>query len=93
MTQIVNGLAATPTRRALVRAVTEPGRIYYEPAARNAYDKASGRKVTAALNELERAGWIRVARDDERRPGESKYLIYYRATDDYGQAALKGDAR
>lgn len=91
MTQIVNGLAVTRTRRALVRATTEPGRIYYEPAAKAAYDRASGRKVTAALDEILAAKWIRVARADERRPTESAHRIYYRPTDDYGRAVLKGE--
>jgi hypothetical protein len=92
VTVIVNGLAATPTRRALIKAVTEPGRIYYEPDAKAAYDRASGRKVSAVLKELVRAQWIRAARPDERQRGESQYLIYYRL-DEFGPAALNGEAR
>jgi hypothetical protein len=93
VTVVVNGLPVTPTRRALIKAVTEPGRIYYEPDAKAAYDRASGRKVTAVLRELLRAEWIRAARADERRRGESKHLIYYRPTDVFGRAALNGEAR
>lgn len=93
MTQIVNGLAATRTRRALVRATTEPGRIYYEPAAKAAYDRALGIKVTERVRELINAGWIRAARADERRrQGESEHLGYFRPTDDFGAAVLKGEA-
>ena len=90
MTQIVNGLAATPTRRALVRAVTEAGRIYHEHAANQVYDRAAGTKVTDRVRDLLRAEWIRVATDDERRPYESATRSYYRLTA-FGEAVLKGE--
>jgi hypothetical protein len=91
MTQIVNGLAVTPRRRALMQAITEAGRIYYEPAAKAAYDRTSGLKVTEKLREMQRVGWIRVAEPEERQRGESQHLVYYRATD-LGRTALKGDS-
>lgn len=93
MTQIVNGLAVTPRRRALMQAITEAGRVYYEPAAKAAFDRVSGMRVTEKLREMQGAGWIRVAKPEERQRGESEYLRYYRPTDDYGRAVLKGEAR
>lgn len=92
MTQIVNGLPATKTRLALTRAVTEPGRVYYEPNAKNAYDRVAGVKVTDRVRDLLRAGWIRVATAEERQRYESQHLVYYRLTE-FGRAALKGEAR
>lgn len=93
MTQIVNGLAATPTRRALVRAINEgKGRIYYESAARAAFDRQSGMRVTEKLREMVGAGWIRARRADEPLlQGESEHLIHYRLTEDFGRAVLKGE--
>ena len=92
MTQIVNGLAATPTRRALVRAVNAGGgRIYYEPPAKAAFDRQSGMRVTDKLRDLLGADWIRVRHDDEPLlPGESQHLIHYGLTD-YGRAVLRGE--
>jgi ribosomal 50S subunit-recycling heat shock protein len=90
VTQIVNGLAATKTRRALVRAITETGRVYYETAAKDAYDMAAGVKVTERVRELLRAEWIRVAEAGEARTGESITRTYYRVTN-YGLAVLRGE--
>lgn len=92
MTQIVNGLPVTRTRRALTLAVSEgKGRIYYEPPAKAAFDRRSGMRVTKRLEELLRAGWIRVRYDTEPlEPGESQHLIHYRLTD-YGRAVLRGE--
>lgn len=94
MTQIVNGLPVTRARRALAEAVGEGrGRIYYEPAAKDAFDHRTGMCVTARLQKLLDAEWIRVRRADEPlEPGESRYRIHYRLTD-YGRAALKGEGR
>lgn len=93
MTQIINDLAVTRARRALTEAVGEGrGRIYYEPAAKNAYDRLAGVKVTERVRELLAAEWIRVAEPEERRVGESATRIHYRLTG-YGLAALKGEGQ
>lgn len=90
MTQIVNGLAATKTRRALVRAITETGRVYHEHAANAAYDRVAGVKVTERVRELLAAEWIRVAEAGEARTGESITRTYYRLTG-YDLAVLRGE--
>jgi hypothetical protein len=87
VTRIVNGLAATRTRRALVRAVLEHGRIYFEPGDGHVYDRIAGTRVTARVKQLIAAAWI-VA----ERPAEPMSRTFYRLTD-FGRAALKGDAR
>jgi hypothetical protein len=94
VTQIVNGLAATPARRALLRAISDGrGRISYDPAERTVYDHDTGIRVTSRCKELVSAGWIRALEPgEERGPAELRFRTYYRLTD-YGRAALKGEAR
>ncbi|WP_433078971.1 hypothetical protein ACQP1P_38840 [Dactylosporangium sp. CA-052675] len=74
-----------------MHAITEAGRVYYEPSAKAAFDRVSGMRVTEKLRELLNAGWIRVTQPGERTRGESEHLVYYRPTDDFGRAVLKGD--
>lgn len=90
MTQIVNGLAVTPRRRAFVRAIAETGRIYHEHAANACFDLRDGVKVTDRVRELLAVDWIRAATADERRHGESATRTYYRLTA-FGEAVLKGE--
>lgn len=89
MTAIVNGLAATPTRQALLRAIEyDAGRIYAE--ANQVWDKLSYRRVTDQVRTMLAHEWIRALTPDEpRRAKESKLLVYYRLTD-FGRAALRG---
>jgi hypothetical protein len=91
----VNGLAATPVRVRLLRAIQdEPGRIYYEPAAKEAFDFSSGLKVTARLKVMVDHGWVRAKTDDDEwLTGEwSRGRVYYRLTDD-GRAAIERGQR
>lgn len=94
MTQIVNGLAATRTRRALLRAISDArGRISYDPAEKTVWDHDTGIRVTERCRELLAAGWIRALTPGEQRgPNELVFRHYYRLTD-FGRAALKGEAR
>lgn len=94
MTQIINGLAATPTRRALLRAINDGrGRISYNPGEKTVYDHDTGITVTNRCRELLGAGWIRaLAPDEPRGPSELVFRSYYRLTD-YGRAAMNGEAR
>lgn len=94
MTVIVNGLAATRTRRALLRAISDGrGRISYNPDEKTVYDHDTGITVTNRCRELLGAGWIRaLAPDEARGPGELHFRTYYRLTD-YGRAAMNGEAR
>ncbi len=91
----VNGLAATPVRVKLMLAVRdEPGRIYYEPAAKEAHDHSSGLKVTARLKDCVDHGWLRARKPVEPvLKGEwSTTRIYYRVTD-LGHAAIERGQR
>lgn len=94
MTEIINGLAATPARKALLRAIDEGrGRISYDPNERTVYDHDTGIRVTSRCRELVSAGWIRALTPDEPRgPGELHFRTYYRLTD-YGRAALGNSSR
>ena len=89
MTEIVNGLAATPTRKALLRAVAyDAGRISYDPNEGVVWDHTAGVQVTARCKELVRAGWIRALTPEEPRgPGEHKFRTYYRLNN-FGRVAL-----
>jgi hypothetical protein len=49
-------LFATPHRKAFLRAVDQPGRVYMED--RIAWDRSSAGHVTARLKEAFSAGWI-----------------------------------
>ncbi len=91
MTDIVNGLAATPARRALLRAIDEGrGRISYDPREKTVYDHDTGIRVTNRCKELVSAGWIRALDPDEPRGrGELHFRVYYRLTD-FGRIAMRG---
>lgn len=88
----VNGLYPTPTRKALLRAIYEGyGRIYFEPAANEVWDKVTAYRVTEKIRQFLAADWIRaLAPDEERGRGESKLLTYYRLTR-FGAVALGVD--
>lgn len=91
MTAIVNGLPATKTRLALMRAITyDRGRISYDPREKVVWDHVAGVRVTARVEELLRHEWIRALEPDEpRAPGELPFRTYYRP-EAYGRAALRG---
>jgi len=78
----VNGLFPTPTRKALLRIIhAGGGRIFYEPAAKEARDKQTYRKVTEMVRVFLAHDWIRALTPEEPRgPGESKLLVHYRLT-------------
>lgn len=71
-----------------------PGRIYYEPAAKEAFDFASGLKVTARLKDCVDHGWLRARHPEEPLlKGEwSHTRIYYRVTE-LGDAAIERGQR
>lgn len=77
-----NGLYATKTRLALLRAIREGnGRIYFE--AGDVFDKATYTRVTARVKEFIQHGWVRaLAPDEARGPGETSApgVTYYRLT-------------
>ena len=75
-----NGLYATPTRKALLRAIHDgKGRIYCEAGI--VLDKVTYLRVTAKVKEFIDHGWVRaLAPDEARGPGESKLLTHYRLT-------------
>jgi hypothetical protein len=92
VTDIVNGLAVTPTRRAFCRAVNERGRVVFYRHYAHAYDNKTSMRVTARLKETHSAGWIEPIPDDELWPGamsKEQGLVYYRLTD-YGRIAMRG---
>jgi hypothetical protein len=82
----MSAITLTPVRRRILLAVRdEIGRFYLE--AGQVYDGKTGRKHTAEFRKLLAAGWVRVARADERRPEELKFRTYYRV-DDAGERRL-----
>jgi hypothetical protein len=87
VTDIVNGLTATPRRRALLKLIdAEDGRIYGE--ANQVWDKVPYLRVTAEVKKFLAADWVRaLAPDEPRKRGESKHRAHYRLTD-YGRVAL-----
>jgi hypothetical protein len=91
VTQIVNGLAATPARRALLKAINDGrGRISYDPAEKTVYDHDTGIRVTDRCRDLVSADWIRALEPGQQRgPGELHFRTYYRLTD-FGRVALNG---
>lgn len=91
MTDIVNGLAATRTRLALLRAIAyDAGRISTAPKEGDVWDGHSGMRVTARIKELIDAKWIRaLAPNEPRGRGELSGRIYYRLTP-IGRTALRG---
>jgi hypothetical protein len=91
VTDIVNGLAATPTRKALLRAIAyDTARISYDPREGVVWDHVAGRRVTDAVTQMLLADWIRALTPDEPRAlGELKFRTYYRLKT-YGETALHG---
>lgn len=75
------GLYPTPTRRHRLRRV-EHGEVYTE--AGQAWDCGTGLKVTAAMAELEQAGWV--TRVPGGLPGRESYTLTTA-----GRAALDGE--
>jgi hypothetical protein len=70
-------LYPTPHRKAFLRAVDKPGRIYRE--AGEAWDRDEGTKVSARLEEAFRAGWVEPLPPDDRDPRvHLSGRIYYR---------------
>lgn len=92
MTEIFNGLAATPHRRAFLRAVNQRGRIYMHRTDHIAWDNAEGTKVTARLTEAFQAGWVEPVPEADLWPTAKSFLVFYRLTD-YGRAALGNSSR
>lgn len=89
----INGLAITPTRRALLRAIAEDrGRISYDPNEKTVYDHDTGIRVTSRCKELLAAAWIRPLEPNEARGrGELHFRTYYRLTQ-LGEAAMRGES-
>lgn len=88
-------LSPTRVRLKLTHAVRDnPGRIYYDPAAKQAYDDQTGRKITSALAEQFRHGWLRPRKAGEPALGGewSQNRIYYRVTPE-GLAAIERGRR
>jgi hypothetical protein len=82
MTGIFNGLAATRTRLALLRAINnDPGRVYLDPEEHVVWDASLGMRVTERVREFIRHDWVRALTPDEPRGrGERKERGYYRTT-------------
>jgi hypothetical protein len=88
-------LYPTKVRLKLTLAVRDnPGRIYYAPAAKQAYDDQTGRKITFALDEQFWHGWLRPRKAGEPALGGewSQNRIYYRVTPE-GLAAIERGQR
>jgi hypothetical protein len=94
MTDIVNGLAATPHRRAFCRAVAaHRSRIVYYRSTKEAWDQAENRKVTERLREAHAAGWVEPVPEEDLWPtamAKEQGLTFYRLTE-FGRVALRGD--
>jgi hypothetical protein len=74
---VTSPLYPTPHRKAFLRAVRLPGRIYRE--AGQAWDRDEGTKVTARLDEAFQAGWVEPLPDTERNPRmHLSGRVYYR---------------
>lgn len=95
MTQIVNGLPATPHRRAFLRAVAAGrARIVRYHSTGEAYDQRENVRVTARLQEAFSAGWVEPVPDKDLWPGaEPRTRVTYFRLTDYGRTAMKGEAR
>ena len=83
MSGTFNGLYATRTRLALLRAIDDdPGRIYLDREEHVVWDLALGMRVTERVKELIRHDWVRaLAPDEPRGPGERKDRGYFRLKD------------
>lgn len=86
-----NGLYATKTRLALLRAIREGnGRIYFE--AGDVFDKVTYTRVTDKVRQMVAHNWVRALTPDEPRGrGETAApgVTFYRLTD-LGLQALAG---
>lgn len=80
MTGIFNGLAATRTRLALLRAIhSDPGRVYLDTEEHVVWDASLGMRVTERVKEFIRHDWVRaLAPDEPRGRGERKERGYFR---------------
>lgn len=80
MTGIFNGLAATRTRLALLRAINnDPGRVYLDPEEHAVWDASLGMRVTERVKEFIRHDWVRALTPDEPRGrGERPGRGYFR---------------
>lgn len=84
----INGLYPTPVRLKLVAALNEPGRIYGE--ANEIWDKATGRKVTAAVSMLIQHRWAEaVPRAGYRADWSNRRNYFQPADNEFGRAALE----
>lgn len=83
------GLYPTPTRKALVLAVSRnDGKVYFE--AGEVWDMHRGGKVTERMRQVIAAGWVEVLPDAERNPRiHLSGRKYYRITAD-GERILRG---
>ena len=95
MTVIVNGLAATPHRRAFLRAVASSrSRIVRYHSTEEAWDQVECRRVTTRLTEAFNAGWVEPVPDEDLWPGaEPRTRVTYFRLTEFGRAALNGEAR
>jgi hypothetical protein len=83
-------LHPTPHRKAFLRAVAVPGRVYRE--AGETWDKEAGCKVSARHFEAFHAGWVRVATEDERPADWLPNRVYYRLTPEGARITQKGQS-
>jgi len=93
MTDVVNGLAVTPHRRAFLRAVSaHRSRVVFYRSTKEAWDQAENVKVTARLKEAHAAGWVEPVPEADLWPNanaKEQGLTFYRLTD-YGRIAMRG---
>lgn len=90
ITATTGGLFPTPTRKALVRAVSRnDGKVYFE--AGEVWDMHRGGKVTERMRQVIAAGWVEVLPDAERNPRiHLSGRKYYRVTVDGALIIQKG---
>lgn len=88
----INGVYPTPVRLKLFAAVQVPGRIYGE--AGEVWDKVTGYKVTARINELLGARWIEAVPREGYAADWSEQRNYFRPADNaFGRAAIERGKR
>lgn len=79
-------ITLTPVRRRILLAIRdEIARFYFE--AGEVFDGKTGRKHTAEFRKLLAAGWVRVAKAQERHREELSFRTYYRL-DEAGERRL-----
>jgi hypothetical protein len=72
-------LHPTKHRKAMLRAVDEPGRIYGE--AGEIWDKQEGCKITSRIEEATHAGWVHAVPRAGYRDEWSPQRTYFELTD------------